>query len=93
MTVCYKKRQKFIKNASDFLLQNSAVLLQNVTFITNYHITLVNRGMLETGKKLLTVLVAPINGFVDKFNLREYVKRLVKYSVTKIIFTQNLIAN
>ena len=86
MTVCYKKRQKFIKNASDFLLQN-------VTFITNYHSTLVNRGMLETGKKLVTVLVARINGFVDKFNLREYVKRLVKYSITKIIFTQNPIAN
>ena len=49
--------------------------------------------MLEAGKKLLTVLVAPINGFVDKFNLREYVKRLVKYSITKIIFTQNPIAN
>ena len=64
-----------------------------MTFITNYHSTLVNRGMLETGKKLVTLLVAPINGFADKFNLREYVKRLVKYSITKIIFTQNPIAN
>ena len=39
----YKMRQKFLKNASGFLLQNAAVLLQNATinmncdnFITKY---------------------------------------------------------
>ena len=34
----YKMRQSLLQNASDFLLENATVLLQNATVITKYDV-------------------------------------------------------